>query len=183
MRMNSEKDILVLENERLQRLLTINLLTPDNAFFSLTEGGFISLKTKDSEYKRVNVIRTFPFTAANEYLSVREVDGKQDEIGIIENLDIFDEDTKNIINKQLEIRYFMPKILRIYSIKEQYGHTHWHVLTDKGKCRFSSASGSGESVIQLGNRVIIKDSVENRYEIEDIEKLNPKELKKLDLYL
>lgn len=181
--MNEEKDILTQENERIKRLLSINLLTPENAQFFETPGGFVSLKTDTDEYKRVNIIRTFPFTAANEYLSVREVDGKQDEIGIIENLDIFDENTRTIIGKQLEIRYFMPKIIRIYSIKEQYGHTHWSVLTDKGKCRFSSASGSGESVIQLGNRVIIKDSTENRYEIEDIEKLNPGELKKLDLYL
>ena len=181
--MNEEKDILTQENERIKRLLSINLLTPQNSSFSETPGGFVSLKTDTAEYKRVNIIRTLPFTAANEYLSIREVDGKQDEIGIIEDLGIFDEDTRAIIDKQLEIRYFMPKILRIYSIKEQYGHTHWSVLTDKGKCRFSSASGSGESVIQLGNRVIIKDSTENRYEIEDIGRLNPKELKKLDLYL
>ena len=79
--------------------------------------------------------------------------------------------------------FFMPKILRIYSIKDQYGHTHWSVLTDKGKCKFSSHSGSSNAVFQMGNRVLIKDSIENRYEIEDITKLTPKEMKKLDLYL
>lgn len=181
--MEKQKDILELENERLEKLLKINPLTPENARFYETEGGFVSLQTGDKVYERVNLIRAFPFTAENEYISVREVDGKQDEIGLIENINLFSEDVKAVLNKQLGIRYFMPKILRIYSIKDQYGHTHWSVLTDKGKCKFSSHSGSSNSVFQMGNRVLIKDSIENRYEIEDITKLTPKEMKKLDLYL
>lgn len=181
--MENHKDILELENERLEKLLKINPLTPQNARFFETEGGFISLEFCNKVYNRVNLIRAFPFTAENEYISVREVDEKQDEIGLIEDLNLFSEETKAILNRQLEIRYFMPKIQRIYSIKEQYGHTQWSVLTDKGKCKFSTHSGSANAVFQINNRVLIKDSIENRYEIEDITKLTPKEMKKLDLYL
>ena len=68
-------------------------------------------------------------------------------------------------------------------LKEEYGYTYWSVLTDKGKVKFTSASGSAGAVIQDGNRVIIKDSDENRFEIEDITALSSKEMKKLDLYL
>jgi len=77
----------------------------------------------------------------------------------------------------------MPKITKIISIKEEYGHAYWNVLTDKGKCSFATAAGSAGAVTKKDNRVIIKDSDENRFEIEDITKLTTKEFKKLDLYL
>lgn len=181
--MTKEKDILTEENERVERMLTIHSLTPENAVFHETPGGFAALTHEGKEYPHVNIIRTFPFTAANEFLSVREIDGKQEEIGMIERLSDFDIPTVALIERQLELRYFMPSILQIYSIKEEYGHTYWSVLTDKGKCRFTSASGSSGAVIQDGDRVIIKDSSENRFEIKDITKLSTKEMKKLDLYL
>ena len=176
-------DILKIEEEKLNELLTVNYLTKSNCVFRKTDGCFAALTYKEKDYGHVNIIRTFPFSSPNEFLSVRNIDGKNEEIGIIENLNDFDKETKELINAQLEIRYFMPEIIKILSIKEEYGHTYWSVLTNKGKCKFTSSSGSSGSVIQLENRVIIKDSSENRYEIKDISKLSPKELKKLELYL
>ncbi len=180
---NMTEDILKIEEEKLDELLAVNFITPKNCEFYETAGGFAALKLKGEDYGHVNIIRTFPFSSPFEYLSVRKIDGKNEELGIIENLDIFDEKTVELIKKQLEIRYFMPQILKIYSIKEEYGHTYWSVLTDKGECKFSSSSGSSGAVLQLGDRIIIKDSSENRFEIKDINALSPKEIKKLELYL
>ncbi len=178
-----EKDILKEEQKQLDKLLSVNKLTPDNATFSETKGGFITLSLDGDDKGMVNIICTFPFTAPDEFLSVRTADDKQEELGIIENISDFDNDTVAIIKKQLEIRYFMPEILKVYSVKEEYGHTYWSVLTNKGKHKFTSPSGSSGSVIKKENRVIIKDSDQNRYEIPDITKLTAKEMKKLDLYL
>ena len=178
-----EKDILKKESEEVERLLSVNRLTTDNAVFTETSGGFKTLRLDGEEKGQVNIICTFPFTAPNEFLSVRTADDKQEELGIIENLCDFDDNTVALIKKQLEIRYFMPEILKVYSVKEEYGHTYWSVLTDKGKHKFTSPSGSSGSVIKNGNRVIIKDSDQNRYEIKDITKISAKEMKKLDLYL
>lgn len=178
-----EKDILQLENEKVEAQLTINYLTPENCAFYETAGGFAAIKVGDKDYGHINILRTFPFSALWQFLSVREIDGKQEEIGIIENLNLFSESTFKLIAKQLEMRYFMPKITKIISIKEEYGHAYWNVLTDNGKCSFATAAGSSGAVTKKGNRVIIKDSDENRFEIEDITKLTTKELKKIDLYL
>lgn len=178
-----EKDILQEEIKEVEKLLTVNKLTKENATFSETKGGFITLLLNGEQKGQVDVICTFPFTAPNEFLSVRTADDKEEELGIIENLNDFDEQTVSIIKKQLEIRYFMPEILKVFSVKEEYGHTYWSVLTNKGKHKFTSPSGSSGSVIRNGNRVIIKDSDQNRYEIKDLSKLTPKEMKKLDLYL
>lgn len=178
-----EQDILKQEREEVEKLLQIKLLTPENAVFKATVGGFITLTLEGEEKGMVNIIRTFPFTASNEFLSVRTADDKQTELGMIENICIFDADTVKLIENQLAIRYFMPQILKILSVKEAYGHTYWQVVTDKGECNFTSPSGSSGAVVRKENRVIIRDSEQNRYEIKDVRKLTPKELKKLDLYL
>lgn len=102
---------------------------------------------------------------------------------MIEDIGDFDEDTRKLINEQLKLRYYMPKITAITNIKEEYGYTYWTVETDKGKAKFASSSGSAGAVIHHGNGVIIKDSNENRYIIEDLSRLSAKEMKKLDLYL
>lgn len=178
-----EKDILKEEREEVEKLLEIKLLTPENALFKATKGGFITAVIDGEEKGMVNIIRTFPFTAANEFLSVRTADDKQTELGMIESLGIFDADTVKLIENQLAIRYFMPEVIKILSVKEEYGHTYWQVLTDKGERSFTSPSGSSGAVVRKGNRVIIRDSEQNRYEIKDVTKLTAKELKKLDLYL
>ena len=178
-----EKDILKEEREQLDKLLSVNKLTPDNAVFSETKGGFITLSLSGEDKGMVNIICAFPFTAPNEFLSVRTADDKMEELGIIESINDFDNETVAIIKKQLEIRYFMPEITKVYSVKEEYGHTYWSVQTNKGRHKFTSPSGSSGSVIRKENRVIIKDSDQNRYEIPDITKLTAKEMKKLDLYL
>ena len=179
----NQNDILKQENEEVEKLLAVNILTPENAAFCGTKGGFVTLTLDGKDKGRVNVICTFPFTAPNEFLSVRTADDKQEELGIIEDISVFDSNTVELIKNQLEIRYFMPEILKVYSVKEEYGHTYWSVLTNKGKHKFTSPSGSSGNVIKNGNRVIIKDSDQNRFEIKDITKLTPKEIKKLDLYL
>ena len=137
-----EKDILNEEREQLEKLLSVNKLTPDNAEFSETKGGFITLSLSGEDNGLVNIICTFPFTAPNEFLSVRTADDKMEELGIIENINDFDNETIAIIKKQLEIRYFMPEITKVYSVKEEYGHTYWSVQTNKGKHKFTSPSGS-----------------------------------------
>ncbi len=179
----AEKDILTKENEKLEEQLAVISLTPENAEFYRTPGGFAGLKFKGEDFGHINIFRTFPFSAPNEFLTVRKLGDKMEEIGIIEDLKVFDDATAKLINFQLELRYFMPKILKIISLKDEYGHTYWNVLTDKGRCKFTSASGAADSVTKTDNRVIIKDTDGNRFEIEDISKLSVKEMKKIDLYL
>ena len=90
-------------------------MTPENSWFSLSAGGLISLKIINAEgneefFERVVIRRSFPVTAPDEFLSVREPDsrikGRGAEIGMIRNVNIFDKDTVKLINDELEVRYF-----------------------------------------------------------------------------
>ena len=90
-------------------------LTPENAHFFRSKGGMISLclHTQDSEenFERVSILRSFPITAPDEFLSVREPDsrkkGRGFEIGMIRYLHDYDTDTQSLIREELEQRYFL----------------------------------------------------------------------------
>ena len=166
-----------------EELLEMRFLTGNNARFSRTEGGFVSLKFGDKEYSRVGVYLTFPLTEPEEYISIREADEKAKEIGIIEKLSELDKDQQEMIREQIKLRYFMPTIVKVLDIKDEYGYAYWNVTTGFGACRFTTRM-SGDAVILLGeSRLMVTDIDGNRYEIPDFYKLSVGERKKLDLFI
>ena len=187
---NRRQDLLNLhefDEEALKReseeLLEMRFLTKENAKFSRTEGGFVSLKFGEKEYARVGVYLTFPLTEPEEYISIREADEKAKEIGIIEKLSRLDKDQQEMIREQIKLRYFMPTITKVLDIKDEYGYAYWNVATSFGACRFTTRM-SGDAVVNLGeSRMLVTDIDGNRYEIPDFYQLSVAERKKLDLFI
>lgn len=167
-----------------EEMLNVTYLTKSNCTFIETAGGFINLTYNNTTYENVTIIRTFPFTAPEQLLSVRETDGKQKELGIIENLITdFDKDTVQIITKYLNLRYYMPVIEKILSIKETMGYVHFKVSTNHGELQFSLQSNGSHFSYLSDTRILITDLEGNRYEIPNTKNLTARELKKLDLYM
>lgn len=166
-----------------EELLEMRFLTKDNATFSRTEGGFLSLKTNDKEYARVGVYLTFPLTNPEEFISIRESDEKAKEIGLIEKLTALPTNQQEMIREQIRLRYFMPVITKILDVKDEYGYAYWHVMTTFGACRFTTQM-SGNAVVSLSDsRLMVTDIDGNRYEIPDFYQLGVMERKKLDLFI
>ena len=166
-----------------EELLEMRFLTKENAVFSRTDGGFVALKFGEKEYSRIGVYLTFPLTEPEEYISIREADEKAKEIGIIEKLSELDKDQQEMIREQIKLRYFMPTIVKVLDIKDEYGYAYWNVTTSFGACRFTTRM-SGDAVIFLGeSRLMVTDIDGNRYEIPDFYKLSVGERKKLDLFI
>lgn len=163
--------------------MTATRIIPMSAVFTRTDGGFVSLDLDGKHYDRVRIIRLFPFSDANRFLSVREYEGDGKEIGIIEDLDAMSGETKEVISDQLTLCYFTPVISRIYSIKDEYGYAYFHVMTDKGECRFAINMGSNAVSKLSDTRLVIVDVDENRFEIRDVDALSQKEKRMLDLFL
>jgi len=156
-------------------------LTPQNAVFAKTSGGFISLAFNETAYKRVKVARTFPFELPDNYICVRDTDDK--EIGIISDINEFTGEQRDALQGELDRCYFTPKIQRISSVKEQFGYSYWVADTDKGRLSFS-IKDTYRNIVKCGNgRFFLCDVEGNRYEIEDIEKLDNKSISKLEIYL
>ena len=166
-----------------EEMLKIRYLNSENAEFKRTGGGFVSLKTGDENYDRVHVVRMFPFTDPEHYISIRTPDENSKEIGIIKDLKDVPKETAELLIAQMNLRYFTPVITKIINIKDEYGYAYFDVVTDRGQCRFTINMG-GSSVVHLSEtRILISDVDENRFEIPDVMKLSAAERKKLDLFL
>ncbi len=166
-----------------EEVLRPRFLTKDNAVFQRTGGGFLSLETEGESYSRILAARMFPFQEKEKYLSIRTTDEHSKEIGIIKDMADFDEETGQMLREQLDLRYFTPVITKILSIRDEFGHSYWEVMTDHGPCRFTVRMG-GNSIVHLSDvRILVMDIDENRFEIPDLEKLTARERKKLDLFI
>lgn len=166
-----------------EEMLKLRYLDKDNAVFERTKGGFVSARIGDEFYPRVQVIRMFPFSDPDKYISIRTPDEHSKEIGVIEDMKNVSKETAQMLTEQLNLRYFTPIITKIINIKDEYGYAYFDVVTDRGACRFTINMG-GHAVVHLSEtRILISDIDENRFEIPDITKLSARELKKLDLFL
>ena len=167
-------------------------LTVDNARFYRSGGGLISLELKGEDgkfevFERVVAIRSFPITDPDAFISIREPDSAQHEkgaeIGIIPDINAFDAESVSLLREELERRYFTPKILKIYSMKEKLGHYYWEVNTDAGKFSFVLRNAGANIRTLEDGRVLIFDIDGNCFEIPDTDKLDKASYRKIEVYL
>ena len=167
-------------------------LTPENAWFTLSTGGLISLKIINAEgdeefFERVVIRRSFPVTAPDEFLSVREPDsrikGRGAEIGMIRNINIFDKDTVKLINDELEVRYFTPEIKKIISAKEKFGYTYWEADTTAGSASIVLNNPFSNIRVLEDKRIFISDMDGNCFVIPDPVKLDKLSYKYIEIYI
>jgi hypothetical protein len=168
--------------EKVDDLFEIRHITPENAVFQRTEGGFLMLRFQGVEHPRVAVYRAFPFTSPHRFISIRDVTPKCEEIGIVRDLEEWPDDIRAMIEEQLNIRYFTPEILEILDVREEYGFAYWEVRTDRGNMKFTTSVWN--PIFRIGeHKLLVNDLDGNRYEIKDINRLSRKEIKRIDLFL
>lgn len=178
-------------DELFKRRESINL-TPENAWFSSSVGGLISLKIINADgeeefFERVILRRSFPVTAPDEFLSVREPDsrkkGRGAEIGMIRNINIFDKDTVALLNSELELRYFTPEIIKITSAKEKFGYNYWEAETTAGSVSMVLNNPYSNIRVLEDKRIFISDMDGNCFIISDPTKLDRQSFKYIEIYL
>ena len=159
---------------------TIDYLTPETVTFVAVEG-FAGMRQGEAWYPRVLFYRAFPFTHPDRLISVRDIDAN--ELGMIDQLADFPADTQALILEQIELRYYAPRITAITKAKEEFGFIYWEVSTTSGPCRFTTRNSSGNIVMVSEHRLVIVDIDGNRFEIPDVRELDPKDYKKMELYV
>lgn len=167
-------------------------LTPENAWFSQSVGGLISLKIinaegVEEEFERIVLRRSFPISAPDEFLSVREPDsrikGRGSEIGMIRNINIFDKDTVALLNAELDLRYFTPTITKIVSAKEKFGYNYWDVETTAGNVSMVLNNPFSNIRALEDGRIFIADMDGNCFIIPDPKKLDRQSYKYIEIYI
>ena len=161
------------------------MLAPGELRFAATAGGFLALTVTSAErsehYPRINAYRTFPLSAADRYLSLRDAEGS--EIGILESLTDLARDQAALLRAELERRYFTPAITEVRSLKEEFGYSYWLVNTDAGRRRFTVQSGKNNVTVVAERRLLIVDVDGNRFTVADYTRLDRSMLRILETLL
>ncbi len=167
-------------------------ITADNTVFRRSPSGLISLTLthpdgKVEEFERVIAVRCFPVTNPNEFISIREADSKKKgrgkEIGMIRRMAEMPADAQEVINEELERRYFTPELLKITGMKEKFGYSYWDVETSAGKVTFVLNNPFSNIRVLEDQSVFINDIDGNCFKISDVTKLDAQSLRRIEIYL
>jgi len=153
-------------------------LHPEDAAFSRDRFGQLMLKLADGRaYREVALTLAFPLTDPSRMLVVRDSDLK--EIGMIDDYLTVDEQSRKLLEEELDKAYFVPRITRILSA--QYGITQAK-SREQSLGTFEVETDRGPRTIQVqflqrlhffpGGRVVLEDVDANRYEIPSIKNLD-----------
>lgn len=167
-------------------------LNPNNAKFVRSEGDLISLDLINDEgenehFERVIVLRSFPISNPDEFLSIREPDtrkkGRGKEIGMIRRISEFDPATVKLLNDELALRYFSPTITKINSVKEKFGYSYWETETTAGHVTFVLDNPFSNIRILEDGRIFIADMDGNTFVVPDPSALDKNSYKRIEVYI
>ena len=159
----------------------LNWLTPDSHAFEFANNQLVlrslshdSFDEETPELRRVFLIRTFPATRPNEFISVRywNENGDDHELGLIRDIDQWPEETKTRLRQALSRRYLLRTITEIHSLKLSFGFLEFDVETDSGRLQFTSRWTQSKALTFGDNGKLLIDTDDNRYIVPDINALS-----------
>ncbi len=144
-----------------------------SATIRLTDVFNVSLTLGDgTEYTEVELRRLFPVSDRDHYISLIDKDEKQ--IAMIRSYDDITPESAAAVKACFNDYYLIPKINKIYECSDSTGALVMKVDTDHGRAEFRIRNRHSDMKIYPEDRVIIRDSSDNRYEIESLAALDRK---------
>ena len=149
----------------------LEYLDPQKLHFAKRGDALILTCDDDRSYLKVHAVRAFPLTELHEYIGLLDaISGR--EIGMLRNLRILDPQAKQLVEAEINRRYFTPKIHKINFLKKEFGTVYWDVDTDRGSREFVMR-GIRDSIHEIGpGRYLVNDVDGNRFEVPQLEKLD-----------
>lgn len=139
---------------------TVRYLDPEAIRLERSPGGVLRLITADRCYRRVQILRAFPVSRPENYLSFRSGD---EEIGLLRDLTALSTEQRALVEAELERRYFTPRIVAVKELVDQSGSYQWQVTTDRGEATFVSQHPRRCAVPLADGHWLIADEESNRY--------------------
>ncbi len=150
---------------------TPRYLNPADLTFTRSEVGTARLEIRNEVcYLRIIVRRLMPLSNPDSYISLAA--DEDTEIGILVNPSELAPAGQEILQEELDKRYFTPTIQKVYRVKEQFGIHEWEVETERGRVIFS-VRGLNQNIKQVPPaRLFVTDVRGNRYDIPDYRELD-----------
>lgn len=143
----------------------IQLLSPEDLYVYRGEGGVMQGIIAGKTYEELLIYLAFPMQYTNRYISVRTKDG--DELGIVRDLDVLDRDSAAVMKEEIELRYFLPRVTRIESIKHKSDMWFWELQTHLGSLRIMMRNLHEHIQFPGGDRILLSDLDGRRCDIEN----------------
>ena len=145
------------------------------------EGAEIKLTTRDRVFVDAEFFggdkiegllprRLFPISGPGKYIALTNSEG--DAICIIRDVENLLPDAKKSLVDALELHYMIPKITKVHNWARKHGQHIWTVETDRGRVEIVITDSTHQVKRLYNDRVLIKDSSDNRYEIPDFNELD-----------
>ena len=122
------------------------------------------------------------FPSSNERKFITLLDENGTEQAVIRDLDTLPKDQREIVEGCLAEYYLIPRVVRILNTTEKFGRITLDTETDRGPARIEIRNLL-YGFKQVGNRLLLRDSNDNRYEIPDLTKLDSKSRHLLDNFI
>lgn len=149
----------------------LEYLDPSKLCFSERGDALMLTIEADRSYLKVRAVRAFPLSELNEFIGFLDaISGR--EIGMLVHLRDLDSTARQLVQQEIDKRYFIPKIIRITQAKKEFGAIYWDIETDRGPRQFVMR-GLRDSVHEIDpGRFLVNDVDGNRFEVPQITELD-----------
>jgi hypothetical protein len=133
----------------------------------------LRLTIRDNQsYLAVKPVWVAPLSRPDTYLAL--LDGKDQEIVLLPNPTELAQDSLAAVKRELRRRYLTATVQAVHSAREEYGATYWSVETDRGARDFVTQNLQENALWFSERHLLLLDVDGNRFEILDIEALDPR---------
>jgi hypothetical protein len=172
--------------EEIYEVDKLTLLDCSKIKFNKERSGYLTLSLDGKIYHKVSPARLMPFKSKTNYISLSYENEEKEfrEIGVIKDMRGLDGEQFKLLDEYLEYKYYMPEILRVYSIKDNM----------RGSIFVKADTTSGEKTICIrdwyqnfrligGEYLYVCDADGNKYFSPDINKLDKKSRIVLEMFI
>jgi hypothetical protein len=133
------------------------------------------------KFQNLEPRRLFPMSGLEKYITLLDEEGI--EKAVIRDLKTLPDAERKIIEGCLEEYYLIPRVEQILETREKFGVITFNTMTDRGPATIEIRNLLYGLKLVHGNRVLIRDGNDNRYEIPDINQLDKHSRQLLDNFL
>mgnify|MGYP002408108885 FL=1 len=163
----------------MQEAAAPNVFAPQDVKFRQDDWLNLYMEVDNKALGPLKVKRAFPLTAPKEIIVIENLDG--DFLGIIKDYERMDRTSVGLLEVELEREFFLPQILTIYDIRDRVGLLVWRVETDRGPREFEVRNRRADIRWFSDTHVVIQDADGNKYEIENLSRLDVASRQKVEM--
>ncbi len=157
----------------MEEMFEAKYLNPSSIRLSKSKNGVLEGYVEGKRYAHLSLSRAFPLSLPRQYLAILSHEDKEpQEVGMIRDLDHLDHQSKSAAEQELQLRYVVPTITSIQSIKQEPAFWRWTIETDRGPAELIMRNIHEHVRVMGSSRLILTGVDGRRFELADASTLD-----------